>query len=326
MLAFRKALLFMLLVAIFSLVACKKYSRVLVVGASGRLGRAIVEKLSKRGVELRCLVRNLADARAISQLHGSELALGDVGDPSSLDAAMQGCDAVISVHGVRPPRPSQLSDLWTSVERQSGGPYLINYIGTRNIVEAMKKAGVTKLLRVTGALVGRPAYFPFSIIFNMLLSSTIQMHLRTETMIRKEGIDYTVLRPTGIREEPSAAATRNTSLVLLQGDGDVHPSLPGKISIEDLSDLCVGVMTGDFDLSRTTVVCSSSSSAKSSAPLQTSWGPLVQSIVPDNLQFKLPSVLSHKLVSTACFSIFFSSILVMISKLLTLLTRFVSHT
>ncbi len=68
---------------------------VLVVGATGHVGARVVDELVARGRKVRALVRPATDA---STLHarGVEIARGDMLDPESLVAAMDGADAVIT--------------------------------------------------------------------------------------------------------------------------------------------------------------------------------------------------------------------------------------
>ncbi|XAR49772.1 hypothetical protein NMG60_11003905 [Bertholletia excelsa] len=68
---------------------------VLVVGATSRVGRIVVRKLMLRGYIVKALVRK-ADQQVIDMLPTSvEIVIGDVGDPSSLRAAVRGCNKII---------------------------------------------------------------------------------------------------------------------------------------------------------------------------------------------------------------------------------------
>ncbi|MBC7951213.1 MAG: NAD-dependent epimerase/dehydratase family protein [Rhodospirillaceae bacterium] len=69
---------------------------VLVTGASGFLGSAIVRALLARGYAIRALVRRNSPRRNLAGLD-VELAEGDLLDAASLSAAMAGCDAAIHV-------------------------------------------------------------------------------------------------------------------------------------------------------------------------------------------------------------------------------------
>ncbi|KAL3510132.1 hypothetical protein ACH5RR_029533 [Cinchona calisaya] len=68
---------------------------VLVVGATSRVGRIVVRKLMLRGYTVKALVRK-ADKDVVDMLPTSvEIITGDVGDPSSLKPAVEGCNKII---------------------------------------------------------------------------------------------------------------------------------------------------------------------------------------------------------------------------------------
>lgn len=68
---------------------------VLVVGATSRIGRIVVRKLMLRGYTVKALVRN-DDENVLDMLPRSvQIVVGDVGDPSSLNSAVQGCNKII---------------------------------------------------------------------------------------------------------------------------------------------------------------------------------------------------------------------------------------
>lgn len=64
-----------------------------VTGATGLLGSHIAERLVERGEQVRALVRASSDAAFLKQL-GVELATGDLRDPASVRAAVDGADVV----------------------------------------------------------------------------------------------------------------------------------------------------------------------------------------------------------------------------------------
>lgn len=68
---------------------------VLVVGATSRIGRIVVRKLMLRGYSVKALVRK-ADQEVIDMLPRSvDIVIGDVGDPATLKAAVEGCNKII---------------------------------------------------------------------------------------------------------------------------------------------------------------------------------------------------------------------------------------
>ncbi|XVF74893.1 hypothetical protein PTKIN_Ptkin13bG0147100 [Pterospermum kingtungense] len=68
---------------------------VLVIGATSRIGRIVVRKLMLRGYTVKALVRK-GDQEVLDMLPRSvEVVIGDVGEPSSLQAAVEGCNKII---------------------------------------------------------------------------------------------------------------------------------------------------------------------------------------------------------------------------------------
>ncbi|HMC70864.1 MAG TPA: NAD(P)H-binding protein [Mycobacteriales bacterium] len=68
--------------------------RVLITGATGRVGGLVIDRLLVEGVPVRALVRNAADA---SLPAGVEVAEGDLTVPESLDVALEGASTVFLV-------------------------------------------------------------------------------------------------------------------------------------------------------------------------------------------------------------------------------------
>jgi ABC-type glycerol-3-phosphate transport system substrate-binding protein len=74
-----------------------KKQRILVIGATGRNGGAIVVALEAAGAKPRALVRDLAKAKEKAGPGVTrDWVVGDIRDPASLEAAMQGVDVVIN--------------------------------------------------------------------------------------------------------------------------------------------------------------------------------------------------------------------------------------
>ena len=308
-------------------------SRVLVIGGTGRVGRNIVPKLLKKGFDVRVLVRNKESAFYLKELKGAKLFEGDVTIMDCLLTASEGCETVISVHGVKPPRYSRITDLFIHPKRLGNHPYNVNYLGVQKILAAMEMNKCKKLIRITAVSVDKSAFYPFRVLFNLLLSFTAKWHEASEIAIRRSGIDYTVIRPTGIQEIPSASMNPRRSLILLPGDSPVKPPLPGRIPVEDIGEL---VIKSIDNLSKTTVVCSSieqqpSSSGSSSSTGSGSgtsensvevsgpktWDSLIATMPKDHRTFKLRP---HKLAATV-----YIALLSVISTLLVKMLLFLGH-
>jgi dihydroflavonol-4-reductase len=120
--------------------------KALVTGASGFVGAAVARTLLARGWETRCLVRAASSRRNLEGLR-VEAVIGDLTDASSLDRALERCDALFHVAadyrlGVRD--PSEI--------------YRANVEGTRNVLEAARRAGVRRTVYTSSvATVGIPS-------------------------------------------------------------------------------------------------------------------------------------------------------------------------
>jgi len=113
--------------------------RAFVTGASGFLGRAIVEELVAAGRPVRALARSDASAQRLIAL-GAEPVRGDLRDRSSLEAGFGGCETVYHVAGanafcVPDPRPM----------------FEVNVAGSRTVVRAAAAAGVSRLVYTSSA-------------------------------------------------------------------------------------------------------------------------------------------------------------------------------
>jgi dihydroflavonol-4-reductase len=124
---------------------------VLVTGATGQVGNAIVRRLAAGGVEVRALLRSRSPEQASALPAGVQAVSGDVADPSSLRAALEGCTTVYHAAGI----PEQ----W---RRDVGEFTRVNVEGTRNMVDAALAVGVERFVYTStdDALVAR-AGVPF---------------------------------------------------------------------------------------------------------------------------------------------------------------------
>jgi dihydroflavonol-4-reductase len=106
----------------------------LVTGATGFLGSHVARQLVARGDEVRVLLRASSTNRAIADLP-LEYVTGDLRDPASLDRAMKGVKRVFHV--------AADYRLWA---RRSQEIYDSNVAGTKNLLDAAKRAGVEQLI------------------------------------------------------------------------------------------------------------------------------------------------------------------------------------
>lgn len=106
----------------------------LVTGATGFVGGHMIDTLLTKGISVRALVRSMERAAPLAS-RGVELVQGDLGDPESLQRAVQGITGVYHIGAVF--REAKLSD-----EEY----FAINVGGTRDLLEAASNAGVKRFI------------------------------------------------------------------------------------------------------------------------------------------------------------------------------------
>ena len=106
----------------------------LVIGATGTLGRQIARQALDAGHQVRCMVRSPRKA-AFLQEWGCELTRGDLLQPDSLDYALEGQEAVI--------------DAATTRATEGGSVYDTDWTGKLNLLNACERAGVKRFVFVS---------------------------------------------------------------------------------------------------------------------------------------------------------------------------------
>ena len=171
---------------------------IVVVGATGSLGRLVTQKLLKRGESVRAMTRDRSKADDL-KARGAHVVLGDLRDPESLQFAVRGAHAVVAAaHSIlgRGPDASQIVD----------------DLGHRSLIDAAKEAGVEHFIytSVVGAAPDHPVDF-------------WRTKARIERYLEESGLRYTILRPTAFMEihawELIGKAVSTGKRVILFGPG-----------------------------------------------------------------------------------------------------------
>jgi putative NADH-flavin reductase len=166
----------------------EKGMNILIVGATRGIGRQLLERALAAGHAVTALVRN--PQRFTAQHERLRVVKGDILDPASVDVAMAGQDAACCTIGVKAP--------WIRVTLFSEG--------TRNLLQAMKKAGVRRLLCVTGIGAGdsrgHGGFLYDRIFYPLLLWPIYADKDRQESLIRASDVDWTIVRPGFLTNGP----------------------------------------------------------------------------------------------------------------------------
>jgi dihydroflavonol-4-reductase len=186
----------------------------LVTGASGFLGSHVARQLVARGEEVRVLMRSSSTNRAVADL-SLEYVTGDLRDPASLDRALAGVQYVFHV--------AADYRLWA---RKSREIYDSNVGGTKNLLEAAKRAKVEKFIytsTVATIAVDRPE-LPTEAT-DARLEEMVGHYKRSKWMAEREAL-------TAAREGLPVVIAMPTTPV---GPGDWKPTPTGKIILDFLN-------------------------------------------------------------------------------------------
>jgi NADH dehydrogenase len=142
----------------------------LLTGATGTVGRALLSRLIAEGTAVRCLVRD--PRRLGADRVRVQIALGDLGDHLSFRHALRGVDTVIHLASVIRDQPHG------SIEELSG-------VATWRLVQAARRAGAQRFLFFTtmGASPRSPA--------RLMRAKAI-----AERAVAESGLEHTVFAPS----------------------------------------------------------------------------------------------------------------------------------
>ena len=112
---------------------------ILIIGATGLVGGATLRQLTALGVPVRALVRSSEKAAAIAG-PGIETVLGDLEQPASLDAALNGVTRalLISPHH---PRQIELQGNFVDAARRAGGVHVVKLSGLGTALDSPLQSG-----------------------------------------------------------------------------------------------------------------------------------------------------------------------------------------
>jgi divinyl chlorophyllide a 8-vinyl-reductase len=141
---------------------------VLIVGATGYIGRAVVAESVRQGHDVIAITRSLKNDPLFK---GAEVVVADVSDPASVSKAFsRKVDVVISCLATRSGLPRDFDD--------------IDYKATLNVLNIAQEKGTGKFILLSAICVRKPD-LPLQLA-----------KLKMEDALMRSGIDYTIVRPT----------------------------------------------------------------------------------------------------------------------------------
>jgi putative NADH-flavin reductase len=157
--------------------------KLLIFGATGGTGKLVVQQALSNGHEVTAFVRN-PEKLTLSDT-GLRIVKGDILQPATIDSVMPGHDAVICCIGV-----------------PANKAFTLRSEGTKNIISAMKKHGVTRFICQTSLgyddsemILNNTPFIFRKIIVPFLLKPTFAEHSKQESYIKDSDLNWTIVRP-----------------------------------------------------------------------------------------------------------------------------------
>ncbi len=196
---------------------------ILVTGGTGFVGSHLIRRMRRDNLPVRALVRRPEQARGLASL-GVEPVEGDIQDTAALERASAGVERVIHLVGI--------------IQEAPGITFRSVHVeGTRNVLEAARRAGVRHVLyqSALGTRPGAPSEYH-------------RTKWEAEELVRASGIPYTIIRPSLIYGAGDQFTLRLAELirkspvlpVIGSGTSKVQP-----IYIDDVTDCLVRAVTSD---------------------------------------------------------------------------------
>jgi uncharacterized protein YbjT (DUF2867 family) len=182
---------------------------ILVTGATGTVGRAVLRLLAERGVAARALTRDPARASALAALPGIEVVAGDMAQPETLATALRGVTRALLISSSDP----------GMLEVQS------------NFIDAARLAGAGHVIKLSGIMPELDSPFRFA-----------RMHGEIERRLEVSGLAFTHLRAgefmtSYFRQVPSIVG--RGALFLPMANARI-----ASIDIGDIAEVAAAALTG----------------------------------------------------------------------------------
>ena len=198
--------------------------RLLIAGASGRTGRLLLERALAHGHDVTALIRDTSSRPEPGRR--LTVVVGDVLVPETLEPAVRGQDAVVSMIAPRP--------------RTNGRVYVE---GTRNLANAAVRAGVHRFVVVSAEGAGADTG-TLTLAYRLVMRIPVVARLYPDIAVMEDelrarcDLDWTVVRPPILTNGRGGGAVRQT----------MGPVVAGglRLSRADLADYLLGLVeSGD---------------------------------------------------------------------------------
>jgi dihydroflavonol-4-reductase len=210
----------------------------LVTGASGFVGSAVARALVGCGEPVRALVRRSSNLRLLQELP-VEIVTGDLDEPASCRAALEGCNALFHV--------AADYRLWVP---QPDAMYRTNVQGTRDLLAAAAAAGLTRIVYTSSvATLGlRPDRQPADETTPATLAAMVGHYKRSKflaeqavrELVAETGLPVVIVNPAAPVGPGDARPTPTGRVVLEAARGRVPAYVDTGLNLVHVDDVAMG--------------------------------------------------------------------------------------
>lgn len=221
--------------------------KILVTGATGFIGKHLVKELVSKGHKVRCLVRKISRKEDINYLKKLKVELwyADLVEPKTLKNISNNIDIVIHLAGIG------------NINAVSHRHYLqynkVNVVGTENLLEECKKAGVKKFIHFSSIAAMGLIKKTGKIDINDCCRPEMpyeKSKYKSELIVKKSTIPYLILRPSMVydwknptQEFEKIVRFIKLGVVPIIGDGDKKIAM---VHVDHLVDATVSFINNNF--------------------------------------------------------------------------------
>ena len=180
---------------------------ILIVGATGTLGRQIARRALDEGYQVRCLARSYGRSAFLKEW-GAELVPGDLCRPETLKPALEGVTAVIDAATARPTDSLSIKD--------------VDWKGKVSLIQATRAAGIERYIFMSFLDAEKYRQVPL-----------LEIKYCTELFLAESGLKYTILRPCGFLQ----GLIGQYAIPILEGQSAWVPGVSSPIAYMDTQDI-----------------------------------------------------------------------------------------
>ena len=192
-------------------------------GASGKTGTLLIQQALTAGHEVTAYVRRPESITLENK--NLKVVVGELSDTNKITSAIAGTDACIST---------------------LGGNSLKNHAtefmtGIQHIIAAMEKEKVSRFIYMSSVGAGESKYLMAQpvrfLIVNLMLRIPLADHTVNEQRIASSKLNWTIVRPGGLTDEPATAEIKHGSdKVMIKGNPSISRANVASFILKQLTD------------------------------------------------------------------------------------------